>query len=163
MKQVYTNLTHANGSTNAGICTIQIAPKEWLANPIIVDFNTGKVRAAATLIAGKNWISIEYIPLLNDYEVKPKENKSGPYYEVSFIGTLNNMDPVLEQSILSLRQHECVLIFKQRNNLKKIIGDTVTGMLLRYSNRIVNANAGAETPVIELYIQTENPPLYYDI
>ena len=43
MLQAYNSITLKPGATNAGICGIKIAPREWLAADPVIDFNTGKV------------------------------------------------------------------------------------------------------------------------
>ena len=163
MKQVYSSLTHRPGSTNAGICAIRIAAKEWISGLILPDFNTGAVVNAIALLPGFNWLELEFTQPSHELEQTEKENKSGPYFEISYTGIINNMDAALQQSLESIKRHQVVAIFTQRNGLKKIIGDTETGMLLKHSNKIVNGSAASEVPVIELYIQSENPSTYYNV
>lgn len=163
MKPVYTNLSNTTGAHIAGICTLQVAPREWLNADPIIDFNTGKVLAAVTLKTGKAWLTLDLLQDSYDYNEKPKSSKSGMFYEISLSGTLNNFPAEVQQVLESIRYNEVVAIVKDRNKRTKLVGNTAFAMLLTYTNKNTNNQGGTQSITIDMVMESEAPAPFYEV
>lgn len=157
MKQAYTSLTPATGAHVAGIVSIALAPREWLAAEPVVDFNTGKILVPLSFVAGKSLLPFQLVPDGYDYTEKPKSNKSGSFYEVSCTGTLNALTPEGQQVLESLRYHELVAVVKDRKKRNKLIGTKTAGAVLQVGYR----QNSTEALTLELSIEVEERPPFY--
>ena len=162
MKPVYKSLPLQTGILNTGIYTVHVAPREWLAYNIAIDFSTGKVTREATLLPGKNWLLLEFAPQSYDFDEKEKTNKSGSYYDISIVGDLNKYDAAVHQVLETIRYHELVAIVTNRNRLKQIVGNMEAGLRRTFNSKKLNNSYGHEDLHIELRMEAEDPSPFYD-
>lgn len=158
---MYNSLAFKTGSKNSGICTVKIIPKEWVANLFAIDFDSGKVLTALTLQPGREYIDLNFTADSYAYEEKPKSNKSGPYFEVTCNGTLNDLDAVSQQILESLKNHEFICLVKDRNKKEKIVGNPLYGMRLQMGYKQANSSGGTEVQSIDLTMDCEDRPPFY--
>lgn len=162
MKPAYANLSLATGVRHAGICTIKIVPREWIVADPVVDFNTGKVLTALQLLNGHTWLTLEFAPTTYEYEEKPKSNKSGSYYEVTLSGIINKYTWDVHQVVETLRYHECVAQITDRYKKTKLVGDKESGLIVTVGNNVKNTQGGQQQVQIQLAMECEGLPPYYE-
>lgn len=162
MKPVYSDLNLSTGSHVAGICNVKVAPREWLTEDPVIDFTTGKILTAAAFIAGKTWLTLEFVAQSYDYNEKLKSNKSGSFYEISLSGVLNKYDADVQQVIDTIRYHEMVALVKDKKNKTKFLGNTQEGMAVAGDHTIKN-NPGEERLQINLFMESEAPAPFYEV
>ena len=162
MKQVYENILLHEGSHIAGICKLQIAPREWLSSNIIIDFNTGKIKTAINFITGRNWLDIELTLPSFEFDEKPKSNKSGQYIELAVAGTINNFTASVQQVIETLRYSEFVVLLTDANNNMRLIGDAESGMVLSPDHSVKNA-VNEERLQLSFIMESETTAPIYEV
>jgi hypothetical protein len=135
MKRSYNNINPSFGPYSKGICKILIAPREWVQDAIIKDFETGKVVDAIILTDARQFIELQFTPESYSYEEKPKGSKAGSYYEISLEGIANNITAETLLTLETLRHHEFVAIIFTKDNLQKLVGDNETGLRLVFGNK----------------------------
>lgn len=163
MKQVYSQLKPVTGAYTVGICSIKIAPREWLtANPII-DFSTGKITTALSFLSGKDFIEISLLQDTYIYDEKPKLNKEGSYFELSISGILNDISAATQQILNTYRYHEMVVIFEDKQKRLRIGGSKDAGMLFQWNNKETSAAGGNQVVSISLDMQSEYPAPFYEL
>jgi hypothetical protein len=153
MKQVYDHIEAAEGAVAAGIISIKVAPREWIAS-IVTDTVTGIV-TAVNFISGKNWIIIEFTPASYDFDEKQKENKSGTYYDTKLSGILNTFSADVQLVLETLRYHEVIAAVKDRNRKTKLAGNTTTALRFSYSDKTENKGSGDQTVEVEMNAELE--------
>ena len=161
MKQVYADLAYQQQLHIAGLCSMQIAPRQWLASDPVIDFETGRVLNAIELQSDKFWLSLQLTQGSYNYSAVPKTSKSGDYYEVSAGGLLNTSNYQVQQILESIRRSELVVTTNDRNQRRKIIGDSKSAMKLTITHTIKN-NPGEEKVLLDLFYQTDDAPPYYN-
>lgn len=162
MKQVYSDLKYLQTIHAAGICKMQITPREWLASDPVVDFETGEVLQAVSLKANKFWLAVELTPPSYDYNETLKNAKSGDYYEISASGLLNTFNSALQQVFETIRYSELVAIIYDRNKRRKLVGNSGAGMRLALVHTHTNTPAGVESLAVTLAAEFEDLPPFYN-
>lgn len=162
MKAAYSNIRPARGVHEGGIIEVTIVPKEWISDIPVYDFKTGKVIEPLSLLPGKYFIVLTLTPESYEYDEKEKINKSGSYYEVSMSGTTNYLDASLQQVLESLRYHELVAIVTDKKRRKKLVGDKYAGMTLQISHKQTSAQGGTQSVNINLIMESEDLPPFYE-
>lgn len=164
MKASYANLTLTQGLYAAGICEIQIVPREWLQDPYTVDFNTGKVIDQILLEADRNFITLEFTPESYEFDEKPKSNRGGSYFEVQVQGNINNITPELLVTLETIRYHEMVAILKDKQRRLKVVGNKDTGLVFRFANKEdTTRQGGLQICAIDMTMDSEKLSPFYDI
>ncbi len=163
MKPIYSNLTLTTGAFSSGICKIKMVPKEWLSEPIEIDFATGKVIQQILLVEGKEWISLELSENTYDFEEKLKSSRDGDFYEKLIQGLINNITPELLQILQTIRYHEMVAIVMDRQRRSKVVGNFDAALLFRFSNRENNNQGGQQICSIDLYMQSEHTSPFHEV
>ncbi|HVZ97978.1 MAG TPA: hypothetical protein VG847_13945 [Chitinophagaceae bacterium] len=162
MKQVYGDLIFQESIHSAGLWKVDITPREWLYADPVIDFATGTVLNAVTLKANKFWLRMQLTPASYDYSETPKNVKSGDYYEIALSGLLNTFNPPLQQIIETIRFSDIVAIVFDRNQRRKLFGNTNNGLKLTVTHSHKNTPAGVEQLAISLTGQSEILPPYYN-
>lgn len=163
MKQVYNDIQLKPGSTNAGLSRIQFAPKDWLYNDFEVDFLTGAVVNAITLIDGKSFYELQFTPFSYDYDEKPKSVKNNTGIETIITGLINDLDNNQLQIIETLRFSELIVIATDRLKRKRLIGNGEYGMILTFENKNVNSPYGNQKAQITLNFESEYYAPFYTV
>jgi hypothetical protein len=163
MKQVYNDILLKPGITNAGISKIQIVPKQFVTSDINVDFATGKVTEAVTLLGDASFTELQFAPLSYDYEEKTKITKSGQAVSVTILGLMNDLDDAQLQTIESFRMSELVVIATDRKKRKRIIGNKEYGMIFSFDNKNANNPNGNQKAQITLIFDSEYYPPFYQV
>ena len=159
MKPVYTSLFSKKGNHVGGIVRMHVAPKEWLAADIVIDYATNKIIEAVSLIPGKDWISLGFTKPGFEYDDELKTNKSGDYYEVNCAGIMNNFNSALQQTIETIRYHQLLMIVTDRYKRQRFIGNLAKGMKITNRHAIKN-NPGEESLAIKFFMESELSPPY---
>ncbi len=162
MKPVYSGVVLQTGNHNGGICVIEIAPKEWLQNDVVIDFDTAKILTPLVLTGTHSWLKLEFTPNSYDYDEKPKSGKSGTYYEVSAAGIINYSDAALQQALETIRYSQVVCKLTDRNKYIKLVGSKSFGMLLSITSTNTNKSNGEQTASLSFYLETEDAPPFYE-
>lgn len=162
MKPVYSNVILAEGAHVAGICKLQLAPREWLEENIELDFDTGKITDAVNFIDDRDWLEIELTQESYEFDEKPKSNKSGSFYEISVAGILNKYTADAQQVLETYRYHEFIVLLTDKNNVQRLVGNEEKGMLLQHdhSNK---SGAGEERLDVSLLMESEATAPVYDV
>ncbi len=163
MKPIYNNLTLTTGAYFAGISKIKIVPREWITEPIEIDFETGKVINEVLLAEGKQWLNLELTENSYDFEEKIKSSRSGEYYDIVIQGTINNISPELLQILETIRYHEMVAVAMDRQRRWKVIGNKDAALLFRFSNKENNNQGGQQICSIDLSMQSEHTSPFYEV
>lgn len=161
MKTVYSDIKPAEGQHVAGICSLYVVPREWLAEDPLIDFESGRVLNAVALKDNKFWIRLDLIQPTYNFEELPKSNKSGDYKESSLTGELNFYNYFLLQQLETLRRSQPVVLLTDMNKRRRLIGDTQAGMILNYSHTIKN-DPPEEKVTINMIMESEDPAPYYN-
>lgn len=160
MKQAYTHLALKAGATKKGIVLVKILPKEWLEEDVVIDFATGNITTALNIIAGRDFIELQFAPNTYNLAEKPKANKSGSYYECTVSGTLNNLDATNRQVMESIRHHEYIVLAQDKSGDIKLFGNKTNGMVLTIDNKTNNSSQLID---VMLAMECENTAPFYTI
>lgn len=161
MKPEYSDIQYNKGPYAAGICSVMITPREWLQNDPVIDFATGRVLIVPTLKSNKFWMQLGFTPKSYFYDEPGKSAKSGPYYEIIVSGLLNDYNYSLQQVLQTLLYHEFVVVLRDRNHRRKIVGNTSAGMKLAKNYTQKNSPSGQITEII-LTMESEDPAPFYN-
>lgn len=157
MKPVYDNLPVSKGPLKPRICSILMAPKEWLVTDLVIDFNTGTVLSDLTLQAGTGWLLLELTPESYDFEETEKSNRSGDYYTILITGTSNTITPQMQQVLNTLRYNQMICQVKDKWGRIKIVGDKNKAAIFQFSH----VNKDVETVNISLTLDSEYPAPFF--
>lgn len=161
MKQVYDSLPLAPGAHHGGIFKVLVTPKEVLAADPVINFATGAVTTALTLLGGFSWYEFQFTPESYTYEETPKAGREGNFFEISIKGIINTNTAYYQQVLNTLRYCELVALVTDREKNTKVVGNTARGMLMQYSPNTNNASPGLKTIQVTLTYQTEESAPYY--
>jgi|SRR6185437_1803712 len=161
MKQVYADLAYLQEPHSAGLCSLQVTPREWLASDPVIDFESGRVMQTIPLQAGKFWLGMQLTQGSYYYLETPKNDKAGDSYVVTAGGLLNTFNYQFQQVLETMKQSELVAVLTDRNKRKKIIGDTAGGLKMVVTHSHKN-NPGEEKLSIDFTYQCEGLPPYYN-
>jgi len=161
----YGNITLSTGSHEGGICSIQIAPRHWIASDINIDFLTNKVIAAIDFsgspLPNNDIIAMELLPDSFFHNEKPQTSKNGAYYDVSLGGMVNNMTPDLKMILDSLSSCEFVALVTDHTGQTTLVGNRDTGLIMEVNYSNSNKDGGMMEASIELTMQIKNLSPYY--
>jgi hypothetical protein len=163
MKPAYNNIAAKTGSFTGGINQIKIAPRDWVQDVISADFATGKVIDEIYLFDNKKWLVLECSQESLDLDEKPKGGRSGEYVEITIQGSLNDLSPEILQTLETLKQYELIAIIRDNQKRFKVVGDTDSGLILRFSNKETSAKGGTQICNIDLSMQSEYYSPFYEI
>lgn len=164
MKPAYASINLLNGSHNGGICSIQVAPNNWVETFPDVDFNYGKIITPVAFLAGKDWLDIVFTPNSYDYEETEKASAAGRFFDIKISGTVNYSDADLQQIIHTLRYHHFILKVRDRNGNYKLIGNILpNSVIVEVTNKNTNANNGQQFSNFNFSFTTEDAPPYYAV
>lgn len=161
MKRVYSNLTPKTGAQVAGICTIHVAPIEWLQRDPIIHFPTGEILLPVTLRPGKSWITLDFTQESYYFDQKPKSNKGGSFYEISVGGTTNDLDAATRQLLETLRYHQFAVRAMDRQKRHRLAGDSTAGMILQFTDKEGNNNGGTKVIMVDMMMESEATAPFY--
>lgn len=161
MKQTYGDINYLQQQHVAGLCNMQVTPREWLQSDPIIDFATGKVLITPTLKAGRFWLQMQMVPQSYNYDVQTKDSKAGTYKEIKAGGTLNVFNYRLQQILETIEKSDLVTVIDDRKGRKRIIGNTTSAMKLSYEISHKN-NPGMEKISLQLTYTSEIVPPYYN-
>ncbi len=162
MKLVYSDIAPAHGPHIAGICSVFVAPRQWLASNPLIDFETGKVLASVELQDNKFWIKIDLLPQTYLFDENHKDSKSGDFKETTLSGTLNFYNYNLQQQLETLRRCQLVVLLTDMNKRRRLIGGMETGMLFKYSHKVNNKNGREEDVQVDMIMDSEDPAPFYN-
>lgn len=161
MKLVYADFQPAPGVHVAGICSVYIAPRQWLAANPAIDFTTGKVLNAVALLSNKFWIRMDLIEDSYLFDEDPKDSKSGDYKETTLTGTLNYYGYDLQQILETLRRSQLVVLLTDMNKRRRLAGDADNAMRFTYKHTQKN-DPRQDIITINMIMQTEDPAPFYN-
>lgn len=160
MKNIYYSLPLQYGNHTAGILKILVAPKEWLTENIQEDFSTGVLVGPANF-NGKQFLELQFTQKSYEYNSDLKKNKQGDFYEITVSGIINNIFPNVIQTLETLKNHELIVAFKDRQQRNRLFGNTDAGAFLTYKEKNINKDAGEQTIEITLTYQSKEAPKFY--
>ncbi len=142
MSNAYADIPLATGSRFAGIYLTKIVPREWLYDAILVDYTTGKVITAVTLLSGKNFLQINTVPESSDYTELQKNAEAGDYFELKLTGIITAYGPAAQLALETYRYHEWVVIFIDQDKNLRIAGNKEQGMRFGADFKEIGKNGG---------------------
>lgn len=164
MKPKYSDLPMETGAKKSGLVSVRVAPRDWLVTYPLIDFNTGKATSAVLLEEGMQWLTLEFTEPSYLYDESPKSNKSGDFYEITISGSLNNYDADVQQVLETLRYYELVAIVMDRKKRMRLVGNGEVGLKLSPpSKKIQNTSGGQEIIQIQMLMDSEDTPPFYDV
>lgn len=163
MKPAYNNFELATGAHLAGLCQVQIVPKEWLTSELSTNFLTGEVEGPLTLESGKSWLTLEFTEDSYQFEEKHKVSRFADYYETTIAGLFNKLDANLRRQIESIRYHELVVVAKDRDKSLRVIGSKAKGMKIFFGLMSSNGSGGIKQTSIELKIDMPHTAPYLSV
>ena len=163
MKPAYASISNKTGAVNGGICSIKIAPRDWLSAAPVVDFISGKITTAITFISGKDWLSIEFIPQSYDYDETEKASKSGRFYEIKISGIINYCDADLQNVLETMRYNQFIMKVMDRDKKINIIGLQSAALIPLIARKNTNASSGTQYTNFSFTFETENAPPFYEV
>lgn len=161
MKPIYGNIHSVTGQVTSGICSMKMIPREWLSEPLNIDFNTNTLLVEPVLKDGKQWIEISFVDPTIGFTEKPARVKAGTYYETTISGAVNNIDAVMIQSLETLRYSEYIVIVMDKQGRMRIIGNEDFGMTMQVSRTETNDQGGTQAVSIELTMENEFVSPFY--
>ena len=161
MKQIYGDLSMLNGAHEAGICSLQIVPKEWIQTFPDAAHATGSITTAITLKAGYAWLNLNLNPDTATFTEKPKQVKGLPFFDVNISGALNDLTAAQRQQIETIRYHELVCIYKDAKGRKRVTGNRETGLIASFDFINTNKSDGLLEVGVELGMQQAQLSPYY--
>lgn len=157
MKQVYSNIERATGIHLSGTILVKILPIEWLASPVTIDHNTGKVVSSLTPSAGKSYIDLKLLEESYDFDEKPKQTKDGPIFETSIAGVTNEITPELLQTLMTLSNHRFIAIASDCQGRRRLIGNQEEALEITFHPKDENKSPGFRSISILLSQQFTSP------
>jgi hypothetical protein len=158
MKLAYADMKPATGHHVAGICSIYVAPKQWLDADPQIEFETGRVMNAIALKDNKFWIRIDLVPQSYNFVETPKDSKSGDFKEIALSGTLNFYNFFLQQQLETLRRCQLVVLLTDMNKRRRLIGDTNAAMVFKYGHSVNKE----EIVQVNMIMESEDPAPFYN-
>jgi hypothetical protein len=145
-----------------GLPYFLFVPREWIATAFYPDKKENVVNVAPTLIAGKDWLKAECLVDTMGYEEKEKVTTSGRYFVGTISGAILKDDVVKINLTDTLSFHELVVIYYDRNNTGRIIGNKDFGM--RFKSDFTTGSHRADSTMYSFTLEislTKRAPLYY--
>lgn len=155
------NINSTNGDNLGGICYFEYFPKQWLANPIAVNRSTQEVIGTIELIAGKSPLRADCRYDSVEYLEKPKNSKSGPYIEQNLVAEVNKDLPSTSALLLTLKYHELIIIYYDKNGYSKIIGDQDNALRLSPELTVEKETEGKTFYELTFSMESEYPAPFY--
>ncbi len=162
MLNVYNTISPTYGPHIGGICSIKIAPIEWLSEEVVCDFATGKILTAVPFITNRSWINLELLFESYEFIAKPKAAKPGSFFEVSLTGTSNDITPETLQVLATFRHHQFIALVKDAQRRDKLIGNIHEGMSFQFSTKESNNKTGTLEVAIDMAMDLQNPVPFYE-
>ena len=134
-----TNLDNNNSDNLGGICSFVFAPKEWIQKDAEVHGLSGEASNAMTLLPSFNWLQGSCLRDSMEYTEEQQEVEAGTFYLQKLAGVVNKDATSVNVNDNALRYRECVVIYKDRNGVRKLIGNKKKAM-----NFISRLATGAE-------------------
>ena len=159
MQQKYSNIETQTGVHIAGICNIQIAPKEWLDGDIVKNFLTNTITTAITLKADRSFIKLNLLPQSFNFTEKVKSADAGQYYDIEISGETNGITPDVLQVLNTLRFHKFICVLTDAKGRQRLVGTRYTGLQLMFGTSTDNKDAEQHIP-ISLSMQSPEPAPY---
>jgi hypothetical protein len=163
MNTSYANINLKTGTHIAGICKIQIAPREWLAENPTIDFLSGKILTPVVFLGSYNWLSLQLVADSYSYSEKPKSSKAGPFIEISISGLINYIDPALLQILETLRNNELIALVTDFNGQLRLVGNANIGLIADIGHVQENKQDGSCEISIEMKMQNSYASPFYTI
>lgn len=155
------NLNSVNGDNLGSICYFEYFPKEWLTAPLSIDRSTQQVTGAISLLPDKLPLRADCRYDSVEYAEKPKSSKSGPYMELNLVAEVNKDIPSTSALLLTLKYHELIIIYHDKNGFSKIIGDQDAGMRLSPELTVEKETEGKTFYELTFSMESEYPAPFY--
>ena len=154
-------ITSGTGQNLGGICRFYFAPKEWLANDVVIDPASGYVKTAVTLIAGKEWLLGECQDQSQVYTEEDVTSSAGTGVSCALAGRALRDALARHLNLKRLRYHELVVICYDRNGACRIVGDKKKAMTPLTKFTAGEAVKDANIYALNLTHQMTDPAPYY--
>jgi len=155
------DLKSTYGSNKGGICYFEFCPKEWVAADLVMNPLQHTVTSSLQLLAGKTLLRADCLADSAGFSEKQKENKPGSFFEQKLSGVINKDELEKSLQLDTLRFHELVIIYYDKNGKKKIIGNRQHGMNVSSALEVEPTTAGKSFYLLELTHQTEHLSPFY--
>jgi hypothetical protein len=161
MKPSFGNLLLKTGIHIAGICKIEIAPKEWISTAFEPDFLTGAINTPISLVFGRSWLKLELTPDSVEFSEKPKQAKGGEYFETTLSGSFNDLSIANLAKLITIKDHELVVKISDAEKTTRVLGTIDKGCNISIAQRNRNSSGGTKETTFLLSINTVTPAPYY--
>lgn len=145
----------------AGITKVMLLPKDWILNAAVIDFLTGTIKTPIEILEGYQPIELQFLAESYDYDEKPKINKAGSFYEISLSGLINDLDPLILQTLNTYRYHQFAAIIQDKQKRNKLVGDKFAGLIMQFRNSEKADKGGTQQVSIEFNMEMEYPAPFY--
>lgn len=153
------NIAPQNVDNAGGVCSFEFLPKEQLLDEVALSIQDNKV--LFPLSVAIPWFTALAANQTTGFIETPKRTESGLMYEqkVKFI---IHKDTMPTNSLLyAMSFKEFVVIYKDRNGHRKIIGNRNKGMILTAELNIGTAFIDRNHFAVELYHESDRPSAFY--
>lgn len=163
MNTYYSDINLKTGPHIAGICYLQIAPREWLTQNPIIDFASGKILNPVVFSNSHNWLKLQLVQDSYSFSEKPKNNKAGSYFEISISGLINYIDASLLLQLETYRYNELIALVKDNNGQLRLVGNANIGLIADIGNFQENKQDGSCEISIEMKMQNSSASPFYEV
>lgn len=122
------SMDHLNGDNFGGICTFLFVPKEWIDVFPPVSALLNEASAEITLLPDYDWLVGQCLRDAQEFKEDQQRSEAGTYFSQKLSGVVNKDRSEMNSLMDALRFRECVVIYKDRNQVRKLIGNKVKAM-----------------------------------
>ena len=143
-----------------GLCSVRFCKHSDVLSFPSINPQTGIMDAAIQLKEGGTFYYAEMIDSTRSFEEIPKEDDTGPYFEISVKGSLRGSSAAGILSVNSMIRHQWVVIAADRSGVTRLIGNRDAGAKISYSYTSGDINNPRKS---ELTFKWEHPqpaPIY---
>lgn len=154
-------MANVNGENMGGICSFVFAPKEWIEVYPQISADSNAATAAATLYAGRSWLAGQCLHDAQEFSEDQQRNEAGSFFLQKLSGVVNKDVPDMSTLMDAARFVECVVIYKDRNGIRKLIGNKDKAMTFTFRMATGTEVKDKTAFYFEFSHESANPAVHY--
>ncbi len=153
------NFAPQNADNAAGVCSFEFLPKEQLIDDVALSIQDNKVLFPLTVVIP--WFTALAANQTTGFIETPKRTDAGLMYEQKIKFIIHKDTMPINTLMYAMSFKEFVVIYRDRNGQRKIIGNKNKGMILTAELNIGTAFVDRNHFAVELYHESETPSAFY--
>lgn len=153
------NFAPVNAENAGGICSFEFLPKEYLVDDVMISINSNSCLAQPFTL--QDWFVGKGAHQSTKFTEVMKQTSSGPLYEQKVRFTVNKDEVNINTLLTAMAYREFVVIYKDRNGNKKIIGNKTKAMVVTVELNIGAAFMDRNYFTVEMTHDSDRPAAFY--